>query len=114
MKHFGLDTTQSRRVLVQLFPRLLWDKTCSLRARLLDEEVPLLGVVKQLGSVIDVAEETIELRNFQNSQLPLEVVAGHLTMDLQQSTPQMWEQARQGQEAAILHRLQKTLVYHPS
>ena len=56
------------------------------RASLQDEEVPLLismGVVKQLGSVIDVAEKTIEFRNFQNSLLPHEVVAGHLTMDHQ-------------------------------
>ena len=68
-------------------------------------------VLKQLGRVTDVAEKTIEFRNFQNAQVPLEVVAGHLTMDLKpkhasapqkQLTPQMWEQARQGQEATIL------------
>ena len=68
-------------------------------------------MLKQLGSVIDVAEKTIEFRNFQNAQVPLEVVAGQLTMDLQpkhasalqsQLTPQMWEQARQGQEATTL------------
>ena len=40
-----------------------------------------MGVVKQLGSVIDVAPEIIELRNFQNGKVPLEVVAGHLTTD---------------------------------
>ena len=70
-----------------------------------------MGVVKPLESVIDVEEKTIEFRNFQNAKVPLEVVAGHLTMDFQpkpasalqeQLTPQMWEQARQGQEAAIL------------
>ena len=58
-----------------------------------------------------MAEMTIEFRNFQNDKVPLEVVAGHLTMDLKpkhasalqkQLTPQMWEQARQGQEATIL------------
>ena len=58
--------------------------------------------------MINVAEKTIEFQTFQNVK---EVVAGHLTMDLQpkhasalqtQLTPQMWEQARQGQEATIL------------
>ena len=53
----------------------------------------------------------MEFRNFRNAQVLLEVVAGHLTMDLQprhasalqkQLTPQMWVQARQGQEATIL------------
>ena len=70
-----------------------------LRASLLDEEVPLLisvEVVKQLGSAIDVAQKTIELRNFQNAKVP------HLTMDLKPEhvsslqkriTTQMWEQA---------------------
>ena len=67
--------------------------------------------MKQFGSVIDVAEKTIEFRNLQNAHVPLEVVAGHLTMDLKpkcasalqkQLTPQAWEQARQGQEATIL------------
>ena len=33
--------------------------------------------------VIDVAEKTIEFQTFQNVKVPLEVVAGHLTMDLQ-------------------------------
>ena len=49
----------------------------------LDEEVVLLismEVVEQLVSVIDVAEKTIEFRNFQNVQVPLEVVAGHQTL----------------------------------
>ena len=80
-----------------------------LRASLLDEEVPLLicmGVVEQLECVIDVAEKAIEFRTFQNTKVPLEVVAGHLTMDLKpkhasalqkQLTPQMWEQALQVQ-----------------
>ena len=93
-----------------------------LRASLLDEEVPLLismGVVKQLGSVIDVAEKTIEFRNFRNAKVPLEVVAGRLTLDLKpkhasalqkQLTPQMWEQARQGQEATILRPSSEKLV----
>ena len=56
-----------------------------LRACLLDEEVPLftsMAVVKQLGSVIVVAQKTVEFRNFLNAKVPLDVVAGHLTMDL--------------------------------
>ena len=70
-----------------------------------------MGVAKQLGSVIDVAQRTIEFRNFQNARVLFEVVAGHLTVDIQrehgsalqkQLTTQMWEQARQGQEATIL------------
>ena len=85
-----------------------------LRASLLDEDVSLLismGMVKQLGSVIDVAKKTNKFRNFRSAQVPLEVVDGHLTMDLKpkyasalqkQLTPQRWRQARQGQEAAIL------------
>ena len=45
-------------------------------ASLLDEVVPLLimEVVRQLRSVIDVAEKTIEFRTFQNAKVPLEVV----------------------------------------
>ena len=57
-----------------------------LRASLLDEDVPLLismGVVMQLGSVIDVAEKTIEFQTFQNVRVLVEVVAGHLTVELQ-------------------------------
>ena len=85
-----------------------------LRASLLNEEVTLLlsiEVVKHLGGVINVAEKTLEFRNFQNDKVLLEVVAGHLTMDLKpkhasalqkQLTPQMWEQARHGQEATTL------------
>ena len=55
--------------------------------------------------------QTIEFQTFQNVKVPLEVVAGRLTTDLQpkhasalqtQLTPQMWERARQGQEATIL------------
>ena len=74
-----------------------------------------------------MAEKTIEFRNFENAQVPLEVVAGHLTMDLQpkhasalqkQLTPQMWEQARQGQEGQFFDRLQTTwfglIIYHRS
>ena len=90
--------------------------------------VPFLisvGVVKQLGSVIDVAEKTMEFRNFQNAKVPLEVVAGHLTMDLKpkhasalqkQLTPQMWEQTHQGQEATIPRPSSEKLVwtYHRS
>ena len=41
-----------------------------------------MGVVKQPESVIDVAQKTIEFRNVQNTKVPLEVVAGHLTKDL--------------------------------
>ena len=105
MKHFDsdLDLEQSRRDLVQFLPVVVGQNVFLFGASLLDEEVPLLismGVVKQLGSVIDVAEKTIEFRNFQNAQVPLEVVAGHLTMDFQpkhasalqtQLTPQRWE-----------------------
>ena len=84
-----------------IFPVSVGQTVFLLRASLLDEEVPLLismGGVKQLRSVIDVAEKTIEFRNFQNAKVPLEVVAGHLTMDLKpkhasalqkQLTPQM-------------------------
>ena len=65
-----------------------------------------MGLVKQSGSVIGEVEKTIEFRIFQHAQDPLEVVAGHLTMDLKlkhasalqtQLMPQMWERARQGQ-----------------
>ena len=87
-----------------------------------------IGVVMQLGSVIDAAEKTNEFRNFRNAQVPLEVVAGHLTMDLQprhasallrQLMPQMWEQGRQGQEATILRPSSENIrfgliIYHPS
>ena len=70
-----------------------------------------MGVLKLLGSVIDVAEKTIEFQTFRNAKVPLEVVAGQLTLEPQpkhasalqkQLTPQMWGQARQGQEAAVL------------
>ena len=75
-----------------------------------------------------MAEKTIEFRNLENAQVPREVVAGHWTMDLQpkpasalqkQLTPQMWEQARQGQEATILgpsskkHGLDSSSITHP-
>ena len=85
-----------------------------LRASLSNEGVYLLlsvEVVQHLGGVINVAEKTLEFRNFQNDKVPLEVVAGDLTMDLKpkhasalqkQLTPQMWEQARHGQEATTL------------
>ena len=97
-----------------IFPVVVGQTVFLLRAGLLDEEVPLLvslGVLKQLGSVIDVAEKTIEFETFQNAKVPLEVVAGHLTVDLQpkrasapqkQLAPEMREQVRQGQEATIL------------
>ena len=61
----------------------LFSRLFLLSLSLLNEEVSLLismGVTKQLGSVIDVAQRTIE---FRNAKVPLEVVAGHLTMDLQ-------------------------------
>ena len=70
-----------------------------------------MEVVRHLGGVIDLAEGTIEFRNFQNDKVPLEVVAGHLTMDLKpkhasallkQLTPQMWEEARKGQEVTTV------------
>ena len=69
-----------------IFPVAVRQTVFLLRASLLDEEVPLLvsmGVSKQLGSVVDVAEKTIEFQTFQNAQVPLEVVGGHLTEDLQ-------------------------------
>ena len=76
-----------------IFPVAVGQKRVALESMSCGRGVPLLismGVVKQLGSVIDVAENTIEFRNFQNAQVPLEVVAGLLTMDLQpQLTPQM-------------------------
>ena len=83
------------------FPDCCGTKRVPLRASLLDEEVSLLIImemVRQLRSVIDVAEKTIEFRTFQNAKVPLEVVAGHLTLDLKpkrasalqkQLTPQM-------------------------
>ena len=70
-----------------------------------------MEVVRQLGGVIDLAEGTVEFRNFQNDKVPLEVIAGHLTMDLKpnhasalqkQLAPQMWEVARKGQEVTTL------------
>ena len=116
MKQFDLGLGQPRRVSSRavIFPAAVGQTVFLLRASLLDEEVALfvsMGVLKQLESVIDVAEKTIEFRNFRNAKVPLEVLAGHLTMDLQpkhasalqkQLTPQMWEQARQGQEATIV------------
>ena len=113
-----------------IFPVVVGQTVFLLRAGLLDEEVPLLvslGVLKQLGSVIDVAEKTIEFETFQNAKVPLEVVAGHLTMDLQpkrasapqkQLAPEMREQVRQGQEATILRPSSENVVlvwpYHQS
>ena len=97
-----------------IFPVAVGQTVFLLRASLLDEEVPLLvsmGVLKQLGSVIDVVETTIELQAFPNAKVPLEVVAGHLTMDLQPKHASALrngcrhscgEQSRQGQEVNIL------------
>ena len=71
MKHFDLDLGQSRRVLVPvIFPLAVGQNVFLLRASLLDEEVPLfisMEEVKQLGSVIDVAQKTIEFRNFEKT-----------------------------------------------
>ena len=109
---FGPGVVKKSSIAV-IFPVAVGRNVSFLRARFLDEEVPLLismGVAKRLGSVIDVAQRTIEFRNFQNARVPLEVVAGHLTVDVQrehasalqtQLTTQMWERS-QGQEAAIL------------
>ena len=50
-----------------IFPIAVGQNVFLLRASLLDEEVPLListGAVKQLGSVIDWAQKTIEFRSF--------------------------------------------------
>ena len=61
-------------------------------------------------SVIDVEQKTIEFRDFQNAKVPLEVVAGHFTIDLkpkhasslQRHLPtQLWEQARHGHEVTL-------------
>ena len=41
-----------------------------------------MGVVKQLGGVIDVVQKTFEFRNIPEAKVPLEVVAGHLRLDL--------------------------------
>ena len=112
-----------------IFPVAVGQNVFLLRASLLDKEVPLLISmgVNRLESLTDVAEKTIEFRNFQNNQVPLEVVAGRLTIDLQpkhasalqkQLTPQMWEQARQGQEATILRPSSENIgldtICHPS
>ena len=66
-----------------IFPVAVGQTVFLLRASLLDEKVPLLismGVLKQLGSVIVVAEKTVEFQAFPNAKIPLEVVAGHLTV----------------------------------
>ena len=68
-----------------IFTVAVGENVFSLRASHVDEEVPLLismGVVKQPESVIDVAQKTIEFRNILFAKVPLEVVAGHLTMNL--------------------------------
>ena len=75
----GVVKKSSRAI---IFPVAVGQTVFLLRASLLDEEVPLLvsmGVLKQSGSVIGVAEKTIEFQTFQNANVPLEVVAGHLT-----------------------------------
>ena len=81
---FGLgEVKKSSRAVI--FPLAAGQNVFFLRASLLDEEVPLftsMEMVKKLGSVIDVAHKTVEFRNFLNAKVPLEVVAGHLTIDL--------------------------------
>ena len=109
-----------------IFPVAVGQNVFSLRTSLLDEEVPLLismGVVKQPESVIDVAQKTIEFRNIQNAKVPLEVVAGHLTMDLRPKhassfqkhlTTQMWDQARHGQEVPFRPSSERHAIHDPS
>ena len=75
--------------------------------------------------MIDVAQKTIEFRNFQNDKVPLEVAAGHSTTNLtpkqawapqKQLTHQMREQARQRQEVTVLPPSSEKLfwTHHPS
>ena len=87
MRPFDSDLGQSREVSSRaaIFKVAAGQHVFLFRASLLDEDVPLLlsmEVLRHLGGVIDVAQRTIEFRNFQNAKVPLEVVAGHLTMDL--------------------------------
>ena len=127
MKHFRYgpgDVKKSSRAVI--FSVALVKNVFSLRASLLDEEVPLLismGVVKQPESVTDVAQKTIEFRNIQNAKVPLEVVAGHLTMDLRPKhassfqrhlTTQMWDQARHGQEVTFRPSSERHVIHDPS
>ena len=75
----GAVNESSRAV---IFPVSVGQIVFLLRASLLDEEVPSsvsMGVLKQLGSVIDVAEKTINFETFEKKKVPREVVAGHLT-----------------------------------
>ena len=67
---FGLGAVK-KSSRAAIFPVAVRQNVFLLRASLLDEEVPLLisvEVVQQLGSVIDVAQKTIEFRNFQNAK----------------------------------------------
>ena len=82
-----------------------------------------MGVVKQPESVTDVAQKTIEFRNIQNAKVPLEVVAGHLTMDLRPKhassfqrhlTTQMWDQACHGQEVTFRQSSERHAIHDPS
>ena len=85
MKRFGSDLERSRSSRAVIFPFAVGPNVFFLGASLLDEEVSLLIImelVRQKRSVKDVAEKTIEFRTFQNAKVPLEVVAGHLTLDL--------------------------------
>ena len=115
MKHFGLDLEQSRGVLGQfLYPCCCGTKRVPLESKPSGRRGPLVdqyGSGEATGSVIDVAKKTIKFRTFRGAQVRLEVVAGHLTRDLEpkhasalqkQLTPQMLGQARQGLEATVL------------
>ena len=71
-----------------------------------------------------MAKKTIEFRDFQNAQVPLEVVAGHLTMDLKPKhafcTSETVDatdvgQARQGQSSTVFKNidLDSSSLTHP-
>ena len=70
-----------------------------------------------------MAKKTIEFRNFRNAQVPLEIVAGHLTMDLKPKTRFCTSETVDATDCGNRHvrdrrlqfldRLQKTLVWTP-
>ena len=114
MKLFDLVLGSQEEFSSHHFPCGCGTDSVPIESKPLGQGGPLVGQhgsVEAMGSVIDVSEKTIEFQTFQSAKVPLEVVAGHFTVDLQpkhasalqtQLTPQMWEQVRQGQEATIL------------
>ena len=109
-----------------IFPVDVGQNVFLLRASLLKEEVSFMLSGEALGSVIDVAEKTIDFRNFQNDKVPLEIVAGHLTSDLKPKQASALQKTvdtsdvRTGtsgvRRSHFFDRLQKKMVWihHPS